>query len=463
MSHPDRFASARAVADAVLFEGYALYPYRASSRKNHLRWQFGVLGPRAWSEAGGGEAWWMETACLVEPTAPAARVDGVLRFLRLRRRTIEVPGEAPGEAGAGSGDAAAGERGFRAVEQLDVDGRLLVPWDEGEVQEIEFTQRLDTGDPGGERRIDFELAADHETEEVRRASGEMAARAVRVRAPIAGALHLIVEPAAADGGLLRLRLRVENLTPWSEPHARREAALGAACIGTHLLLAVSQGSFVSLLDPPARAVGAAAGCRSVRTWPVLAGEPGRRDLLLSAPIILHDHPQVSPESPRDLFDATEIDEILTLRTLLLTDEEKREARATDARVARLIDRVEAAPAAELERLHGALRDPGPPIRADSDSDGASQALGGSLRIGAVLVTRGSRVILRPGPRRADAQDMFLAGRTAVVEAVMRDVEDHDCLAVLVEDDPATELRRMHGRHLYFHPDEVEPLPEGEHR
>src|SRR5262245_66629328 len=61
------FEHARKVADAVLYEGYVLYPYRASARKNRLRWQFGVLAPRAWSEAGGGEAWWRQTACLVEP------------------------------------------------------------------------------------------------------------------------------------------------------------------------------------------------------------------------------------------------------------------------------------------------------------------------------------------------------------------------------------------------------------
>ena len=47
----DRFASARSVADAVLYEGYVLYPYRASSRKNQVRFQWGVLTPRAFAAA----------------------------------------------------------------------------------------------------------------------------------------------------------------------------------------------------------------------------------------------------------------------------------------------------------------------------------------------------------------------------------------------------------------------------
>jgi len=45
---------ARQVADAVLYEGYLLYPYRASARKNQIRWQWGVLVPLAYAAAGHG-------------------------------------------------------------------------------------------------------------------------------------------------------------------------------------------------------------------------------------------------------------------------------------------------------------------------------------------------------------------------------------------------------------------------
>ena len=100
---------------------------------------------------------------------------------------------------------------------------------------------------------------------------------------------------------------------------------------------MQDGEFVSLLEPPPEFQEAAAACSNVGTWPVLAGEPGQRDTVLSSPIILYDYPQIAPESPGDLFDGTEIDEILSLRILTLTDEEKsamrrsRRARAANSR------------------------------------------------------------------------------------------------------------------------------------
>jgi hypothetical protein len=190
--------------------------------------------------------------------------------------------------------------------------------------------------------------------------------------------------------------------------------------------------------------------------------------MLSSPIILYDHPTIAPESPGDLFDATEIDEILTLRTMALTEAEKREARATDERAAAIIDRVDSMPPELLERLHGAVRylkgvegkpvddepelvpwwDPGADRTVSPETDG--------VVVAGVTVAKGSRVCLRPGQRRADAQDMFLAGRLATVEAVFLDVDGNRHLAVTLDEDPAADLQRWHGRYLYFSPDEVEP-------
>jgi hypothetical protein len=226
---------------------------------------------------------------------------------------------------------------------------------------------------------------------------------------------------------------------------------------------------------------------------VLAGPEDGREIMLAAPIILPDHPQVAPESPGELYDGTEIDEILTLRTLALSDEEKAAARATDPRAAALIDRVETMDAPTMEQLHGTIRAMTGLRPADSQADSqAGSAMGEPAAFGATAdgvawgggnvpwwdpgadasvspdtdsimvdgqrVARGSRVILRPGRRRADAQDMFLAGRPAVVEAVLLDVDDAAYLAVTLADDPAADLQSAHGRFLYFFPDEVEPRP-----
>ena len=411
------FERARAVADAVLFEGYALYPYRPTSTKNQLRWQFGVLAPRGASEATKSDPWWMETQCLVEAT-PRTRIDGKLRFLRLRRRRVETP---------------AGE----AIASLDVDGKLLVPWDEGEVCEIDFSHAL--GD--AEAVVPIRFDGDETRETIVAVDGREVARVRRTRAPLA--LRLTIAVTAGDvAGLVQLRMRVENLSACAHPSAARDETLIGATLGTHLLLAVDGGDFVSLIDPPEEAAVAAAACKNVGTYPVLAGEPGRRDLLLSCPIILYDHPAVAPESPGNLFDATEIDEILSLRTLLLTDEEKRLARATDPHVAAIIDRVDALPENAWAQLHGAFRDP---------------RGGAAVRIGNATVGTGARVRLRPGSRRTDAQDMFLDGRTATVQEIKRDVDGRDCLAVTIDDDPAAELHLWKGRYHYFYADEVEPL------
>jgi hypothetical protein len=263
-----------------------------------------------------------------------------------------------------------------------------------------------------------------------------------------------------------------------------------AMVGTHTLLALTGGAFVSLLDPPEWARGAVEACENLHTWPVLVGAD-RTDVILSSPIILYDYPEIAPESPGDLYDATEIDEILTLRTMTLTDEEKSAARATDPRAAAIVDRIDAMPAEVLERLHGAVRylrrvtdrsaapaappEPsridlaeGPPPLPDPTQPwwdpGADRSV--SPETDAVPVTggwaaRGSRVRLCPATRGRDAQDMFLRDRLATVQAVLFDVDGSTHLAVTLDDDPAADLHQWYGRYLYFAPDEVELIEEEE--
>ena len=76
--------------------------------------------------------------------------------------------------------------------------------------------------------------------------------------------------------------------------------------------------------------------------------------MLSSPIILYDYPQIAAESPGDLFDSTEIDEILSLRIMTLSDEEKAEIRAGDEQARRILERTESLPPEQFMKLHGAL-------------------------------------------------------------------------------------------------------------
>jgi hypothetical protein len=257
---------------------------------------------------------------------------------------------------------------------------------------------------------------------------------------------------------------------------RREDALPTSLVAAHTIITVDGGKFLSMTDPPEWAAPAVAGCRNEGGWPVLADPDDQ--VMLSSPIILYDHPELAAESPGELYDGTEIDEILTLRTMALSDDEKAEARATDPRAAALLDRVDSMDPQVLARLHGTLRLPGgsprpaaePPVLTeagetapwwDPDADASVSPDTDSVIIGGRPVARGSLVRLRPGARRADAQDMFLVGRIAEVQAVLHDVENNPYLAVSLAGQPDEDIRIAHGRFLYFMPDEVEPHEDGE--
>jgi hypothetical protein len=244
----------------------------------------------------------------------------------------------------------------------------------------------------------------------------------------------------------------------------RDEATRRSLLGTHVIIECRNPSvaFLSVIDPPAYAQKAADQCRQYRCWPVLAGEPGEVSAVLGSPIILYDYPEIAGESTGSLFDATEIDEILMLRVLTMTDAEKAEARATDPKAAEIIERCEAMSSEDLMRLHGALRDPDPLPPSWSDADDPFAVFNdhdpetSAVVISGETVRKGSLVRLNPR-RRADAQDLFYADQLARVTAIHRDLDDETHLAVILVDDPAGDLHDWYGRYLYFSPDEVVPL------
>jgi hypothetical protein len=415
----------RQVADALLYEGYLLYPYRASSQKNQSRFQFGVLMPPGYRDP--SESSFLHTECLVE-ARDEVEVSFLLRFLRLRRRTTAAAAN----------------------------------WDEALDTEITGSARL--GDlVAGEVTIPFHLDASDVDEgghswRTAEVAGELRAGAVRLDGPIR---------------VCRLWVRVANLGDGTELSDRAQA-LPQAMVSAHVMISLGAGSFVSMVEPPEWAAPAVAACTNQGVWPVLAGPVECADVMLCSPIILYDHPVIAPESPADLYDSTEIDEILTLRTMVLTDAEKAEARATDPRAAALIDRVDTMSPEMMDRLHGTIRylrptqpsvpdpsqldplDPSVPWW-DPGADTSVSPETDEVVVAGVPVKRGSMVRMRPGARRADAQDFLLADRLAQVEAVIQDVDGKVHIAVTPADDPDADIQRGHGRFLYFAPDELEPV------
>ncbi|GAC1336609.1 MAG: hypothetical protein NVSMB23_01940 [Myxococcales bacterium] len=370
------------VARAVLYEGFLLYPYRPSAVKNRQRWTFGALYPPDYCDQQ-GDACEVQAECLVRGGAESV-LEVRARFLHLMERAA----------------------GPRDDWQQATEREVIAP--EARLGELVLRPAV--------LRFSFPGTASP------------------LQEPICGTLAL--SAVACGPQLFRLTARLHNDATVG-PGASRAAALMRALASTHLLLGVRDGEFVSQIDPPDQAREAAAACRNTGVFPVLVGS---KDTMLASPIILYDFPQIAPESPGDLFDSGEIDEILTLRILTLTDDEKREMRGADPRAKALLDRTEALGEEEMLKLHGVLR-----AKARAVSDG-------------VEIKPGHRVRLRPRPG-GDIFDVALAGKAATVSSVEEDFEGRIFLALTIDDDPGKDLglEGKPGHRFFFRPEEVEPL------
>lgn len=296
----------RAIADAVLYEGYILWPYRRSALKNQRRFTFGGVFPPAHTQGHPDDPSSMRAEVLVRGEADVAVT---ARFLQVVQRAVLG-------------------RDGEPVDERIVDGELLQSWEEAVEREVAGPGPIAV--PAGAARDGF----------VRRTWERLA-----------GEIEVRTAP-ACRAGLHRITVTVRNLTPFAAGGLRRDALTRTFC-STHMLLrAGSRGSFVSSTDPPAELSDEVAACRNVGCWPVLVGEPGRCDTMLASPIILEDHPRIAPESPGDMFDGGEIDQLLVLNILALTDEEKAQMAASDPRAAEILARVESLEPEQLMALHG---------------------------------------------------------------------------------------------------------------
>jgi hypothetical protein len=362
------------IADAVLYEGYILYPYRPSAVKNQQRWNFGAICPESYSLAQRGtESWTMQTECLVQ-TNPLTSLDVKVRFLHLVTREVgqviadcRSPIAECGHLQAGS---LICDPHFALVPALEVNGQLFQRWQEAIERDISMPAigLLKLEEPS--TRVTFSFPSNDTIEVLRTESGgETHGVLFRKQQAIEGTIEVQISQSALQN-VLKVGVRISNQTLFENANQRsRDEALMRSFVSTHTILDVRDGEFVSLLDPPEAFRGAAAGCSNVGTYPVLIGAEGSRDCMLSSPIILYDYPQIAPESAGNLFDGTEIDEILTLRIMTLTDEEKREMRGADDRARQILERTEALPLEQLMKMHGAMRSVKPKEKAKEQAAG----------------------------------------------------------------------------------------------
>jgi hypothetical protein len=368
-------AAVEQIARAVLYEGYLLYPYRRIATKNRSRWTFGCLFPPTYPQpVNSSEGDFSRIECLVIGNAQST-VSITARFLQ-----------------------------------------ILTPANSGGKEEIV------------EREVSFgplrvcELIAASECHGFD-------------FLPIKGVIELSAEQRQTE--LFKLRAELRNLTICQrQENPTRDRALPFALLSNHLILGIDEGRFISMQDPPAGIREIANSCRSVRAWPILVGNRGRCDTLLASPIILSDFPQISDESAGDLYDATEIDEMLTLRIRTLTPDEKQEMAADDPRIAALVSRCEAMDERQMAKLHGTWR-----------SDGECAA-----------IKPGMRVRLRPWGS-ADLFDLALAGKTAIVVSVDEDFDGRIHVSVALDDDPGQDygMACRPGHRFFFRLEEIEML------
>jgi hypothetical protein len=345
-----------AIADAVLFEGYLLYPYSRSALKNQKWWPFGVVYPRAFCEArGAGELSSLELECLLVG-GESTRIEACLRFLEPSSN-------------------------------------------EPVVREMQMTLDVATS----EQRVGSTFE---------RVSVGLSAECFSLR-----------------DGVLKLRLRAVNETRATKMPDAQAERLAFAMASCQFLLTAERGSFVSLTDPPESLRDEALRCKNTGIWPVLVEAPVGRSAMLAAPIILPDFARVAPESSGDFFDGTEIDELLRLRVVTLTTDEKRELAEKDSRARALLDRT--------EQL--CIED---------------RPLNGRMTLDAGLVP-GRAVRLRPSAR-ADIFDLALAGKSATIASLETSLEGEPFVVVTVDEDPGKDLG-PYGHRFFFRPEEVELL------
>jgi hypothetical protein len=299
------FNSVEKIVAAILYEGYILYPYRPTAIKNRQRWNFGTLYPRVYAQAQRPEEPFRLVAeCLVVADEKAS-LDVRLRFLQLVRQEQSEP--------------------------LLTDPSLA--WEEA-----------------------VERTSEHSNLRIRDlVSSPLSPTVVIDDAPNLQIALTISAQMLADGAF-KLHLEVQNTSPLpSGDGAKRDEALPLSFISAHLLLGVTGGEFISMLDPADSYRASVASCSNLGVFPVLAGEEPDRSMMFCSPIILYDYPKIAPESEGDFFDGTEMDEMLTLRVLTLTDAEKQEMQNGDPRARRILERTEALTNDAMLKAHGAIR------------------------------------------------------------------------------------------------------------
>jgi hypothetical protein len=426
------FEGAEKIAAAILYEGYILYPYRPTAIKNRQRWNFGTLYPRVYAEAQNPrETFRLQAECIAIADENAA-LDIKISFLQLIRQG-------------------------RALDEAAMSTALTDPslaWEEAVERASEHPQIPLHDLLAKPQQLALHLNASTLPEE----------KVDAIQANLQALFTIRAESVAS--GAYRLHIELENITPLrSQAAAKRDEALPHSLVSAHMLLGLTGGEFISMLEPREGYSEAVATCNNIGVFPVLVGTEPERTTMFCSPIILYDYPQIAPESEGDFFDGTEMDEMLTLRVLTLTDAEKEEMRNGDPRARKILERTENLTPEAMLKAHGVVRS----LRQIRDISAdepfgewnpfeEAKAPPESVMVFGVPLRVGDRVRIWP-QKNADIMDMALKGKVAVIEAIEQDFEDQVQFAVVLDDDPGREfgMMRQPGHRFFYSTEEVEPI------
>jgi hydrogenase maturation protease len=439
------------IADAVMYEGYILYPYRASSPKNQERFTFGRVYPRAYSLAQkGAEPFAMQTECLLRGNGEVPGVNIRLRFLHPMARTIGLLSSPAFELPSNvSLDC------FSLVPELRTEDKLFQSWHEAVEREATFSHERIDSLAINPVSLPLHFADSLTFEPIRDRNNRVIGALIRQKQRLAGEMKISAQ--RIDYEVFKISVGVENHTPLGEAALDlRDELILRTFASTHMILESEKGEFLSLTDPPTGYARAAESCSNIGAWPVLVGERerGTANAVLSSPIILYDYPEIAAESTGEFFDGTEIDEMLALRVRTMTDEEKWEMSQIDERAREILRRSEALPEEAYWSMHGKIREMN---FSDEDIFNPGSRIN-QISVKGVDLMVGDRVRIKP-KERADLMDIALAGKIAVIESIELDAENRIHLALVLDEDPGKDfgMLRQPGHRFFYAVHEVEPI------
>lgn len=334
----------------MLYEGYILWPYTRSATKNQQRWTFGGVYPEAYAlQSGGADRSTVRTEVLVEATDGKPSIVATVRFLQVMARQVVKVIDGRDEP----------------VSEMTVAGERYMSWDEASEREAEIPLEIKTGCAAASMTLNM---GSGRFREPLLENGKEIGAIVRSWESISGLVTVtsagIRHNDQSGASLHRIGVSISNTN--SSTNTSREEAVRCTLISAHVIVRASGAKFISQTDPPPSLKEHSSTNANIGLWPVLVGDSDRSDTILASPIILDDFPRIAPESPGDLFDGGEIDQLLVLNVLSLTEEEQNEMRASDPKAREILDRCKSLTNEQLMRLHGTVRSNNPSASAASN-------------------------------------------------------------------------------------------------